>query len=655
MFFVGNFVTILRERSLRAFLLLALGSAIVFPVYLGMWVYPRFADEIIKDAEALAVRTASHLSSRLDSSATEIQKNRLPGPFIGEMADHIQHFHLENVKVFSRTGEVVYSTIAKDIGSVNRHDYFHNIVAKGHTFTKVVAKDAKTMEGRQVTRDVVETYVPIMREGTFQGAYEIYMDITERRTDLDRQLRLAFAGVMGLSAILTVMVVVLLLRVSQDMRHRRDAQEEAEQSKVRLADAQRIAKVGDWRWDVAKGTESWSEQMFRIMGLPPRKEPMAHETFMKAVHPDDWDAVRLAMEGASLWNRPFDVEFRLIHGDGMVRYVETHGRSLHDSKDAPVIVAGTLQDITERKTAEIELRESEERYRKLVETTNVVAWEMDYSQQTFSYVSAHGFELLGFPIDAWLSPDFWAERLCPEDREEVLDQRALAVAEGRDHEQEYRLMAANGHEVWVRDIVTVVTLSGMGQMLRGFMIDVTERKELELRIKHMASHDGLTGLPNRALFVDRVERALTRAQRNGTLVAVLFVDLDGFKKVNDGMGHEAGDILLMQVAERLTACVRKADTVGRHGGDEFTILLADMTDLGAVNRVAETILKRLAEPIALAQGVARIGASIGISVYLRHGETPEELVSQADAAMYGVKARGKNSYMFATPKESGGG
>ncbi len=180
--------------------------------------------------------------------------------------------------------------------------------------------------------------------------------------------------------------------------------------------------------------------------------------------------------------------------------------------------------------------------------------------------------------------------------------------------------------------------------------EIVARKQIEEKVRHMACHDNLTGLPNRILFKDRLDSAQAMAVRNGKKLAILFIDLDGFKAVNDTLGHKAGDLLLQEVARRLQAVVRQSDTVGRVGGDEFLVLLNGIEHSDDAALVAEKILATLAQPILLAGESAKVGASIGISIFPDHGDDTEKLISFADGAMYGIKKSGKNAYAFyATP------
>jgi diguanylate cyclase (GGDEF)-like protein len=165
-------------------------------------------------------------------------------------------------------------------------------------------------------------------------------------------------------------------------------------------------------------------------------------------------------------------------------------------------------------------------------------------------------------------------------------------------------------------------------------------------LAHRATHDLLTGLPNRALFLDRLGHALTRASRAGQTCAVLFLDLDGFKEINDSLGHAAGDRVLAATAERLQACVRAADTLARLGGDEFVILLEEVADNEAASQVAERLGEALSRPFPVAQRAVAVSASVGIALSVSPDDRPEDLLRCADVAMYRAKAGGKGNYAF---------
>ncbi len=173
---------------------------------------------------------------------------------------------------------------------------------------------------------------------------------------------------------------------------------------------------------------------------------------------------------------------------------------------------------------------------------------------------------------------------------------------------------------------------------------LTRLKQTNEQVTHLAHHDALTGLPNRVLFYDRLNQALARARRDKESLAVLFLDLDGFKPINDMFGHDTGDAMLREVARRLVNCVRQSDTVARMGGDEFTVILCNTQTPSANDRVANQIIEAIARPFSLHGKDCSVSASIGIAVYPDHGETAEQLVKISDAAMYLAKQSGKNCY-----------
>ena len=202
-----------------------------------------------------------------------------------------------------------------------------------------------------------------------------------------------------------------------------------------------------------------------------------------------------------------------------------------------------------------------------------------------------------------------------------------------------------------RDVIfrknTFVNHLGQLSGLIGVMLDITERKRMEEQIKHLAQHDMLTGLPNRNLLQDRYQQSCRRAEREQRQFAILMMDLDGFKAVNDTLGHDRGDELLQEVAKRLEQCIRKTDTLCRLGGDEFIMLLGELRQREDAMRVAELVLRTLSQPFTLEpEGVAQIGISIGISLYPADGATLETLMKSADIAMYRAKENGRNRYEF---------
>ena len=226
----------------------------------------------------------------------------------------------------------------------------------------------------------------------------------------------------------------------------------------------------------------------------------------------------------------------------------------------------------------------------------------------------------------------------------MYDHLVLVVTEQRVIEAEWEATSGPTAGRWLQRQIVPVD-GGAVAMVR----DITERKLAEDRIRHMAHHDELTGLPNRSLIRDRLEQAVRNAQRNGGHLALAFVDLDGFKLVNDGLGHNAGDELLKVVGCRMQACLRRNDTLGRLGGDEFVILLPDAGECPlALTPVLEKIRQAVTEPVQIGDQAVRVSCSMGVVVYPRDGDDPKTLMMNADAAMYRAKDLGSNNFQFYT-------
>ncbi len=318
-----------------------------------------------------------------------------------------------------------------------------------------------------------------------------------------------------------------------------------------------------------------------------------------------------------------------------------------NGKDAALVLT---HDITHRRLAEEALKQSQQSYEALINSVDGIVWEADAHTFQFSFVSKQAERILGYPAERWLNePTFWKDHLHPDDRERAVTSFMNATRDKKDYTFEYRMVAADGSAVWLRDIVTVVVEQDQIQKLRGVMVDITEKKHAEERLTFFAHHDGLTDLPNRLLFMDRLSQALARVKWHQRLVAVLFVDLDHFKRINDSLGHDMGDLLLKAVAERLSSCVRGGDTVARMGGDEFTIVLADVAQAEDIPRVAQKIIDAISRPFSLMGQEFFITISMGISISPNDARDAQTLVKNAYAAMYRAKEQGRNHYQHYSP------
>jgi diguanylate cyclase (GGDEF)-like protein/PAS domain S-box-containing protein len=313
-------------------------------------------------------------------------------------------------------------------------------------------------------------------------------------------------------------------------------------------------------------------------------------------------------------------------------------------------VAGILAfgyDVTKEVLVRDELRSSEDRFHLALEAAGDGVWDWNIAKQTFS-LSARGRAMLGYDAnEIGDSLEAWFSITHPEDQEPARD-HAMACVQGRIPflSCEYRVRCKNGSWKWLlaRGAVIHRDASGRATRMVGTTIDISSEQETLRR----ANFDSLTSLPNRNLFRDRLEHEVEISRRTGKPLALMFLDLDRFKEVNDLLGHGAGDSLLRECAKRIRSCVRAVDTVARLGGDEFTVILTDLDGRAHVEFIAQKILNVLARPFDLGHERIHVSGSIGITMHPDDGSHPEDLVRNADQAMYVAKNAGRNQFCFFT-------
>ncbi len=452
--------------------------------------------------------------------------------------------------------------------------------------------------------------------------------------------------------------IVQWLGTALDIDDLVEARHRLEESTALLRLAQDAAGAGVWEWDIG-GSVRLSPASARLLGQGEADGPveMSLDTWKARVWPEDrpglWADVRRAMTA----REPYTSEFRVggLDASRSLRWLQTFGRVVYDERNGdPVRFVGLYLDVTTRREAEealraseAHLRVSEERLALALDSGEDCLFDWDLANSSL-WVTERWRDKLGLVGDlAQPTTSAWIATIHPEDRERVATvTRSHLKGLTPSLECEYRVCRADGSAFWVlaRARVASRTPDGQAARLVGTLIDISQRKEDEACIEHMALHDALTGLPNRNLFRERLDYALRRAARVPDQYAVLALDLDRFKAVNDTYGHMAGDRILCLVAERLRAIVREPDTVARFGGDEFAVILSDIDGGEAAAQICERIIVAVGEPLLLDGRVIDIGISIGFALLSDDRATAEEVFKRADMALFEAKAAGRNTY-----------
>ncbi len=418
---------------------------------------------------------------------------------------------------------------------------------------------------------------------------------------------------------------------------------------ARLDLATRAGHIGVWVWNMASDELLWNDQMYELYDLPNDFNP-TYSTWKNMLLPDDLNETEVLLQKALEGKARFNTEFRIQLSNGAIRHIQTAASIEWDEHGEPIRMTGVNWDITENKIAEETIALERRRLADILEGTHVGTWEWHVPSGDTIF-NQRWAEIIGYTLDE-ISPttiDTWKKSAHPEDLKisDMLLQKHFNGA--LDYfELEARMRHKNGDWIWVLDRGKVATWARDGKplIMSGTRQDITDRKRYEERIRHLATHDPLTDLPSLRMARDRIVMAVRMARRNNNAAAVLFLDLDGFKTVNDTLGHEAGDKLLIEIANRLKSCIRETDTVSRIGGDEFLIILTDLQSRTGVSRIAEHVITSISKPVTISSNQVAVGVSIGIACFPEDGDGVEELINKSDKAMYRIKKSGKNGFTF---------
>ncbi|WP_022665237.1 sensor domain-containing protein [Desulfospira joergensenii] len=496
------------------------------------------------------------------------------------------------------------------------------------------------------------TYGPHVLEPLLDAAVDEYGKIGREAILKIERLEL----IIWLAAIATLLMEVgfifrpLERQVRNTLDSLKSSVSELTDTRKRLVAAQKLASVGDWELDIRTGEITWSDQIYEIYGVSVEEFSVTRQSSLKLVHPQDRamvekDLSSLAREEASL-----NMEYRITRPDGKECLVYQHAASIKGNDGRVKKIVGSIQDITERKELSTRLEKLSQHIPGFI-----FQFHLDPEGRSWlPYASTGIIDTCGIRPEK-LKNDSQAlfQLFHEEDIGRVKDKIRESSKNLKTWQDQYRIHHPEKGIVWLEGQATPELLMDGGTLWYGYIWDITERKHSEEQIRKLALYDSLTGLANRRLINDRLAHAIAVSRRKQNFGAVLMLDLDNFKSLNDTKGHNVGDALLVEVAKRLRNCVRETDTVGRLGGDEFVIVLEW---LGEEEKPGRKKAMKIAEKIRLAlnrvyilgkQGHAHhSSASIGVSLFQNTDINEGEVLKRADVAMYEAKDLGRNRCCF---------
>ena len=419
------------------------------------------------------------------------------------------------------------------------------------------------------------------------------------------------------------------------------------ESDARLRLTLEAGDMGIFDWDIETGGISWTQEHARLFGLNLSQFNGTYEGFTRCVHPADLSGVEQALEEARRTRQIFRHKYRVIWPDGSVHWICGKGRFAYNAEGRAIHMTGVVMDVTESMLTLLELREKQARLSaifnagpqciKLVDDNGII---LDINRAGAALLGAENPEdVIGKPVIDFIAAEHHETTLAFH----------KSVLRGNQGTLVFEMVCRDGRRHWVEShSVPLTSAQNSGTSALSVTLDVTERVRDSERLSFLAQHDALTGLPNRLLFTDRLRQAMIEAQRHNRLVSVVFLDLDRFKNINDTLGHDVGDAMLVAVAARLRDAVRPSDTIARLGGDEFAAILADMAKAEDAPMVVQRILDAFKEPFQLDDRELFMSASLGITLYPIDATDADALLRNADTAMYRAKQHGRSACQFYT-------
>ncbi|WP_099353323.1 EAL domain-containing protein [Fredinandcohnia onubensis] len=439
----------------------------------------------------------------------------------------------------------------------------------------------------------------------------------------------------------------IIYAVAKDITTYVQHEKELVKIKGSLELAQKVGAIGSYDYDIIEDEAYWSNQMYVLFGIENIDGFVpTFNSISELAHPDDREKFKKAILSAIEEKRNLGFEFRILRKDGTVVYVYNQADVILDENKKPVRFIGTVQDITKRRTAELKLKESENRIEHIFDNLEVGIWSYDVKKARYMLISKGAETISGYSPTDFYNRLSWDSLVHPDDFP-AFQEHQMNIQKGQNFFHQYRIIHRNGDIVWVQEqVLPVLDENGHVIRLDGIVSNITEQKEFEKKIQHLAFHDYLTKLPNRMLFENKINELISASNQINKHFSILYIDLDRFRNINESLGHQIGDKLLFEFSQRVNMLLNKNTLFARLGGDEFGVILWDYEESDYPNKAAKLIIDCLDLPVNIEDFELIITTSVGISTFPENGKTIEELIKNADAALYRAKASGKNTYQI---------
>jgi diguanylate cyclase (GGDEF)-like protein/PAS domain S-box-containing protein len=514
--------------------------------------------------------------------------------------------------------------------------------------TTVYATEMAKLSGNSAAYIYLTTYGPHVLEPLLDAVVDEYQNIGENAI----AKIVKFETFIWLVTLITLLIELIFIfhplegQVRKALSTLQDSIEELTNTRKRLLAAQQLAMVGDWQFDIAGDNLTWSDQVYEICGVSREELQPTMNGALRCIHSNDRSAVKVGLIKVMRTLSPMTMEYRVLRANGEERLVLQHVAAQEHINGNGLVICGTIQDITER-------RELSNRLEKLSEHIPGFIFQLSLSEDKNPLVpyASKGIQSI-YGIDAQAihdNPRAMLDLVHAEDKARLQNGIYQSSKTLQTWHGQYRIMHPQRGIIWVEGHATPEELVWGGTLWHGYIWDITERKHSENQIMKLALYDPLTGVANRRLLKEKLHYAIATSRRNQKYGAVIMLDLDNFKMLNDTKGHDVGDALLIEVTKRLLASIRETDTVARLGGDEFVVVLEWLNSeksksQGLAMHLAEKIRFSLSEPYILGKENHEHhgSASIGVVVFLDNSKDVSELLKRADLAMYEAKDLGRN-------------